>query len=118
MKTNSGVWVPASEHARKQRGHVTDDEEYEDIEGEDELYGQDHDETLHHHHHHHQQRDHEEDADISPPRSRDNEGRQRMRGANGVRLNAGERDTVVRGEVTPPSLVAAHRAVTPAQEHN
>ena len=116
MKTGSSVWLP---DARKQCGHVTGDEEYEGIDGEDELYGQDHDEALHHHHHHHHhQRDHEEDAEISLPRSHDNEGRPRMRGAHGVRLNAEERDTVARGEVTPPSLVAAHRAVTPAQEHN
>lgn len=114
MKTGSSVWVPASEHERKQREHVTDDEENDDLEDEDELYGQGHDEALHHHH----QRDHEEDSDIYHPRPRDSEGRPRMRGANGVLLNAGERGNAERGEVTLPSLVAAHRAVTPAQEHN
>lgn len=115
MKTDSGIWVPASEHERKQRGHITDDDEYEDIEDDEELYGQQHD--GHHHHHH---RDHEvHETDISPPSSRGNEGRQRAKGSNGVSLNAADRGDVGRGEArgeTPPSLVAAHRAVTPAQE--
>jgi len=117
MKT--GLWVPASEHERKQRGHITDDDEFEDIEDEEELYGQQHD-GRHHHHHHAHANGHshvEDDTDVSPPESRGNEARQRStRGAKGISLNAGERERApgARGE-TPAGLLAA-RAVTPAQE--
>ncbi|KAF8428183.1 Eisosome component PIL1-domain-containing protein [Tirmania nivea] len=119
MKTGSSVWVPASEHERKQRGHITDDDEYEDIEDEEELYGQQND-GRHHHHHHAHANGHshvEDETDVSPPSSRGNEARQRStKGANGVSLNASERErgAGARGE-TPAGLLAA-RAVTPAQE--
>ncbi|KAF8432847.1 Eisosome component PIL1-domain-containing protein [Terfezia claveryi] len=116
MKTGSSIWVPASEHERKQRGHITDDDEYEDIEEEEELYGQQHD-GRHHHAHANGHSHVEDDTDISPPESRGNEARQRSaKGTNVVSLNAGERERALgaRGE-TPAGLLAA-RAVTPAQE--
>lgn len=119
LKSSSSAWVPASEHERKQRGQITDDDEYEDIEDEEEFYGQQHDGRRHHHHHAHTSglSHAEDDTDVSPPESRGSEARQRStKGANGVLLNSGERESAAeaRGE-TPASLVAA-RAVPLAQQ--
>lgn len=124
MKTDSGIWVPADVHERKQRGHLSDDDDYEDIEDDDDNYDQHHNGRLHQHHQHRLSHDSghrsdEHDTDIGPM----NEGRQRRtKATSGVALNAGSRDREslgrnreARGE-TLPSLVAAHRAVTPAQE--
>lgn len=106
METGSRDWVPASEHERKQGGNITDDDGFEDIEDEDEPFGQ-HDGRHHRHHPHANGHSHaEDDTEVSPPESRGNEARQRS--TKGVNVVAGQREraTEARGEI-PASFVTA-----------